>query len=173
MKIKKEVSATKKENVEFDNYVPISVSFENNTTTPPLYLRYGNGKSSLLEIGVSESSGEIISVTLVCFSAEIKNQFKGSSIYVYRCSGCPVFEVSSLSGGEKFANRFFDDFSKDFEVFIEANSCRLIFSVVSSVDREIVNGDISFGVSLDDELAYIDINNLTDIETNILLDSKG
>lgn len=51
--------------VEVDEYVPLTVRFGSGRDASPLYWRAGNGKDSLLEVGLSASTGKIISVTVV------------------------------------------------------------------------------------------------------------
>ncbi|AZK47330.1 hypothetical protein [Paenibacillus lentus] len=61
-----EISCVKKENVEFDDYIPITVRWGANERSFDriLYWRTGDFKKSLFEMGISEQDGSLFSLTL-------------------------------------------------------------------------------------------------------------
>lgn len=157
--------------VVFDEYVPFTAEFESDFMSPPLYWRIGDGKSSLMEIGLNESSGVVLSITLTSIKSEnVRNE---NESYVSRASeieGLPIFDLSAWKNGkcaDEFASNFIDEFNFDLELTLGQD-----FISVSIIDgmeptQYIKNDSVIFGVDIDGRLTNVDIVNMSkeDIKT--------
>jgi hypothetical protein len=84
--------------LEIDGYVPLSFRCweVRSKTAIPLYWRFGNLKTTLIEIGISQENGAIFDVTVVSLS-EILNYGANDDDYISEnipvISGLPVCEI--------------------------------------------------------------------------------
>ncbi|MDL5593598.1 hypothetical protein QS468_12845 [Bacillus subtilis] len=162
------ISEKKAPEVIVDEYVPLSIRFDPDCRLPPLYWRGGNGKTSLLEIGVSRSSGVIVSVTVVTVASVSFLSGEGLSEADSVALGVPVCDVREWSGEGGYSDDFLDDFSADFDLVMGVSNVAVVFRREASVSRFVKSGNVCFGVSLDGELLSIDVSCLSSVEMSVL-----
>jgi hypothetical protein len=156
--------------VEVDEYVPLTVRFGSGRDASPLYWRAGNGKDSLLEVGLSASTGKIVSLTVVTIPFVALQHYEclvGSGAFDV---GVPVFCVGGWASGGSYSNRFLDDFSVGFDLFVGTDRACIVFDVQQDIVQLIRNGSASFGVSSRGELLSIEVSCL-DVDKMALLKS--
>ncbi|MHB2138635.1 hypothetical protein ACX64L_11885 [Pseudomonas monsensis] len=156
--------------VEVDEYVPLTVRFGSGRDASPLYWRAGNGKDSLLEVGLSASTGKIISVTVVTIPSVALQYYECQMKSCAFDVGVPLFCVDGWASRESYSNRFLDDFSVGFDLFVDADRACIVFDVQQEIVQLVRNGSVSFGVSSRDELLSIEVSCL-DVDKMDLLKS--
>lgn len=146
------------EKIETDQYIPINIKWTKtyDRYEGVIYWRTGDIKRSMLEIGVSEISGEVQSLTIVTAD---KISFVSEGIE--KCkkfeNGTPVFDISNWAG-----KRTVDDIGL-FEVQY-CDKCLDMIISENKVNKEIVSGRVSFGLDTDMNVCRISVNNLSDDE---------
>lgn len=171
LKIKEEIECLAT-SVDFDEYVPITVEFESNSLLPPIYWRVGDGKLSLMEIGLTNHSGAIHSVTLVNIKADsVRRLSEEYKICVSEKEGAPTFDLSAWQSSKPangFANNFLDDFHVDLELTIGKNFITISIADDMLPTRCIKNNNVIFGINEDGALTSIDIVNIHPKDIKIL-----
>lgn len=170
LKFKEEVDCLAS-SVDFDEYVPFTAEFESDSLSPPLYWRVGDGKSSLMEIGLNKDSGAVHSITLTSIKAE--NVRKDNKDYASSASekdGLPIFDLSEWRNGncsDEFASNFIDEFNVDLELTLGQDFISV--SIVGGMEPVycIKNNSVIFGIDVEGALTNIDIINMSqeDIKT--------
>ncbi|MFD3445719.1 hypothetical protein ACFDTO_14070 [Microbacteriaceae bacterium 4G12] len=148
--------ATKKENVEFNIYIPINVEFGvwNISEEPTIYWRTGDFSGSLIEIGIGKYKRDIRSITLtICknvyevdnYTEDNFNKFKGS----------PILELENTN------DEIYTDEKGTLKVYIESTSVSVIFSD-NKISDCLENGNVDF--YLDDNKSFIGlrVNNISE-----------
>lgn len=158
--------------VQYDEYIPFTIEFENDSLAPPVYWRVGNGKSSLIEVGLNKHSGQMLSVVLTSIATEnvIKNRGDYSPI-VKEEIGMPIFDLSYWKNGvatDHFSNQFVDEFNLAIELTLGKNSLNIAFFDGLKPVRLIRNGNIIFGVDSAGFLISIALVNLTKTDVEVI-----
>ncbi len=144
-----------KENVIIDPYIPIKIKFGNfySWEDPTKYVRLGDFKSSMLEIGFSEEKGIIQHIALICakdiYINKINNLKTDNS-----SDGLIVFKEFDLEN-----KRYTDVYSK-LVVTTGTDNITICFSGKEVVEI-IQNGKVKFGLSEDKELCLISVFELS------------
>ncbi|MCH7308854.1 hypothetical protein MMO38_12050 [Acinetobacter sp. NIPH 1852] len=156
--------------VEIDGYVPFAISF--NEKSPDLYWRGGNGRTSLIEIGLLKT-GELSTITLVCFSFNklIQTGKDLSSIDLAQMH-LPIFDISSwpfdLDG---FSSRFQDVFDTEFQLFMGKNYIELVFLPLENTMKYVHDSNFSFGFNIYDEFTSLQILNVDEVKMKLFRES--
>lgn len=141
--------------IEFDEYIPFTVDFENKSISSPIYWRVGNGTTSLLEVGINKDSGQIASLCLTCIDIKHISLVDDDFLIVLPCEeGIPIADMTNWDCGD-FASKFIDDFSKNIKLEIGRGYLLLSNLNVNKPTKFITHDDIIFGV--DDELNLSEI----------------
>jgi hypothetical protein len=149
--------------VYVDKYVPFKVLVESGDLSPPYYWRAGDGRVSLIEIGLSSSSGAIRSITLTSIGSD--QVFRANSnvleAKVPEVNGLPAFDMSYWSFGNCFSNIFLDEIPFNIRLLTGSDYVSLEFEKVAKPDRFVTNRNIRFGIAANGELSTIDLLGLT------------
>ena len=152
----------KKENVEFDIYVPINIEFGkwNVSDEPTIYWRTGDFSSSLIEIGFGKYKKDIRSVTLtICKNVyEIDNC--NENIF-NKIKGCPIFELENIN------DEIFIDEKGEIKIYIGRTSVSIIFSD-NKISYYLENSNVDFYLDSNKSLIGLRVNNISDDNKAIL-----
>lgn len=154
-----------------DEYIPISINFENNSSKE----RYGRGplfyweirepgdNGGMLEIGVGKKEGIIYDLTLVSFSC-LKNkcapvQFRSEH------KGCPIIDFENVCKDKC-------DILCNVECingYLSKNKIEITFTDKPEVLTKVkVNNNFEIGIDENREIKYFSINEITDEMMKIL-----
>lgn len=156
--------------VEIDGYVPFDIHF--NEKSPDLYWRGGNGRTSLVEIGLLKT-GELSTITLVSFSCHKliqtgKSLSSSDLAQVY----LPIFDVSSwLDDSDDFSSRFKDAFDTEFQLFMGKNYIELVFLPLENTIEYVRDCNFSFGFNVNNELTSLQILNIDEVKMKLFRES--
>lgn len=170
-----DIRESKTVSVEVDEYIPFVAEFESDILSPPLYWRGGDGKRSLVEIGLERQSGIIKSITLTAINPSKVKQTEQKLISgVPEVAGCPIFDISTWSNKEEgdYSSSFMDEMSLLFSLTIGRNYLSVNFEKTDKIVRFIRNAAIRFGITERGELTSIDLLNLTDQEIGIVISNQ-
>ncbi|WP_223696183.1 hypothetical protein [Escherichia fergusonii] len=106
--------------VNIDEFLPFDISF-GNVDEQCLYWRGGDGKSSLLEIGLNMYNGEVSNITLVAInSSEINMTDDILENSHPEIQGSVIFERDAWLNKNivEYSSRFIDDFDCKFKLII-------------------------------------------------------
>jgi len=141
--------------IEFDEYIPFTVDFENKPISSPIYWRVGNGTTSLLEIGINKDSGQIASLCLTCMDVKHISLVDKGFLTDLPCEeGIPIADITNWDCVD-FANKFIDDFSKNIKLEIGNGYLLLSNLNINKPKKLVTHEDIIFG--FDDELNLSEI----------------
>ena len=168
----KEIIDSSASSVEFDEYVPFTAEFEASSLSSPLYWRAGDGKQSLIEVGLCKQTGSVKSITLTSVKAE--NIRKINATYENDMSaqkGLPIFYLTKWSEeneSDDFANNFIDEFDLDLQ--LDIGHGYISVSILGKEDpvRFVKNNNIVFGFDTENALSRIDIMELLTEDINII-----
>ncbi len=135
-------------NIEFGEYVPFKFQFADTGSIPHCYWRAGDMDSSLIEVGINIDTGAITGVT-VLLCGNIRREFPNLSGADRSCDGVPIIAIDGWP-----ENRYLDE-TLPFTVFADASRVLILFSESSIAVRSIISGEITFGVSHNEELVWI------------------
>lgn len=152
-----------------DKYVPFTIEFG----SQPLQLFYwsaGDGRFSLIEIGLSGEYGAICSVTLVSINAgNVKETEEPFNTDLPEVNGDVVFDISSWKANlDDYSDRFHDEFDLDICLAIGEDYLTLDFNKLEKPSRYIRNNQVRLGISSKDELSNIEIIGLTSDQIELL-----
>lgn len=148
--------------IEVDEYIPLSIEI-GDRPAQLLYWRSGNGKNSMLELGVNPSSGAVQSITLVSLNQySIKEGVVFSMGAIDSSNGSVIVDTGlwDLESGD-YADKFVDAFTPEFSVDKGINFVQLHFSAEEQTARQIRNNDIVFGLSANNMLLSVAVVALT------------
>lgn len=171
MLIFKEIVACTDISVDIDEYVPFTI--EVNVPKPltlPLYWRGGDGKQSLIEIGLNRESGVVCSATLTAINPKkIKETELPINIDLPEVSGMAVFEISSWAYfSDNYSNSFQDEFGSEICLILGKDYLTLQFENVDKPIKYIKNNRLRFGVASNGMLSALDVMGLSEDEVNLL-----
>ncbi len=147
-----------KEEIIIDPYIPIKIKFGHFYTweDPTHFIRYGDFKTTLLEVGYSAESGTIQSIALISTKDIFFNKVKNFT--TEQCEdGLIVFDV------EKFQDKLSIEVSSEVIVSTWDNNIVLSFSD-DYVVKFIQHGKVKFGLNQYDELCCFVVSGLTEKE---------
>ena len=164
LKFKEKIQRTAA-SVVFDEYIPFYVNFDFESIYAPNYWRVGDGRRSLMEIGLDRDSGAVNSITLTSVNVKNLREISNSYIeYVSEVDGLPTFDLSPWvkQASDDDSSRFIDEFNVDLDLELGQNC--LSVSIIPKVEpvKYIKNSNILFGLGLDDTLVKIDIIDLSE-----------
>lgn len=150
--------------VQLDEYIPFSVFFGRGEASPLVYWRGGDGKSSLVEIGIDKKDGAVKSVTLTSVGVD-KVDLGGGLIRGGRWEcGLPVFDTTGWCGEDDFDGRFLDEFDASFRLLVDASSVSLVFEGSAEAVRFVQSGNAIFGMSQEGQLVSFNLLELTECQ---------
>jgi len=169
LKVNKILSCTNV-SIEVDKYVPFTVEFESYDSSPPLYWRGGDGRISLIEIGLSRKTGAIRGITLTSLGSENISRSDNEllEIYLPEIKGLPAFDITDWPRGNNFTNNFLDEIPSNFWLLIADDHASLVFDNSVNLECFILNGDIRFGISANGKLSSIDLFGLTQQQLSVI-----
>lgn len=165
--------------IEADEYIPLTVEFEQSHPSPLVYWRGGDGKSSLVEISLSKKSGVIRGITLTNFPSDkiLKAEKSIVSSHHLEINGIPVFDLGQWLNIDNnyFSSRFVDEMNLKIVLQIGLDFIILNFKGDNdiSIIKLVKNYNIIFGFCLDEELSVIEISNITIEKMKIIKRSLG
>ncbi len=147
-----------KEEIIIDPYIPIKVKFGNFYSWEDIthYLRFGDFKHSMLEIGYSAEKGIIHSIALV----GVKNIFL-NKVYNYKIENCE--EGIIKFNVEEFAKKYTTDIKSELAIYTSNNEI-IISLCADNATKFIQNGKVKFGLNQTCDLCCIIINCSNDAE---------
>ncbi|WP_250112795.1 hypothetical protein [Escherichia coli] len=156
--------------VNIDEFVPFDITFGKGSEQC-LYWRGGNGKSSLVEVGLNMYSGEVSNITLANIdSGEINITDEMLANNLPEIQGSVIFQTSEWLNKDisEYSNRFIDDFDCNIKLIIGSNYIKLLFKKATNPICYIINRNIRFGFSLSRELSTLEILDLNQEKLDIL-----
>ncbi len=164
----KEEKNSEQESVEMDVYIPFSAKFGTDEVSP-IYWRGGDGKLSLVEIGLKED-GEICSVTLTSINQKnVALSDRALPNGAIEKEGLPVFDTTGWPCDLKdFSDRFQDEFDSEAMLTIGRDYISLAFSKAGNPVRYIRNERVRFGIASNGDLASIDLTELTQSQIELV-----
>lgn len=152
-------------NIEIDPYVPLKIRWEEieDCAEDLIYWRTGDLKQSLFELGLSLSSGRVISLTVVhAHMIVIEDEKRYLNVRIHE--GMPLFDTSNWSDLDMV------DDEGVFEIHLCDDEVFLVLRNVETVDA-IQSGRILFGFDVDSNLSLIRVKCLTKNEKSLLKDT--
>lgn len=146
--------------VEMDEYVPLDLAFDIYEPNP-LYWRGGDGKTSLIEIGLSRNSGLLKSITLTNLRKECSQKTLEPLPSLPEKEGNAVFFVDNWTG------TYDDSFDTDFTLATGLSYVSISFDKLAPSIEYVVNNQIRLGINQQRELASIVLTNLTESQTEL------
>lgn len=171
MLIFKEENMCKDISIDIDEYIPFAVEVKSQeSSSPPLYFRCGDGKHSLMEIGLNRESGSVCSATLTTILADRVNETElPANSDLPETTGLAAFDVSAWdSRSDNYADNFEDSFGSEITLIVGGDYLTLRFEGSEKPVRYIKNGQLRFGIASDGRLSTLDILNLTEDQVNLL-----
>ena len=148
--------------IDIDEYIPFTIAVISAVESSPLYWRSGDGKNSLVEIGLDRYSGSVCSVTLTAInpkkveetSAPIRTDLRESF-------GMAVFDIGAwLSDSNNYSDSFQDEFDNDLVLVIGEDYLALLIENSGEPVRYIINGQLRFSITANGVLSAIEILDL-------------
>ena len=149
--------------IEFDDYIPFDINI-GKPNFKKLYFRYGDGKKSLLEIGVNVEEGIMTSCTLAMIKRENVKIFN-SSFNTSDCAlteGTVIFDITKSNSNEYVNSSFIDTFDSDLYLDLGKNYISLRFSINHcKVESYVINDRLVVGFDSSKELCIIAMTQLS------------
>ncbi len=151
-----------KEEIIIDPYIPIKVKFGSfySWEDETHFVRFGDYKTSMLEVGFSAEKGVIHSVAWIGAKEIYKNQEKSFN-FENREEGIVVFNT------EDFGGKRSTDIERGLVVTTFDNGIVLSISN-EEVVKFVQNGKVNFGLNKNDELCCFVVSGFTDVDMNKL-----
>lgn len=167
----KETVNSSKPTIEFDEYIPFTVEFEAGSSPSPFYWRVGDGKSSLMEIGLNNHSGAVQSITLT--SIKLENIIQADRTIpsnLPKVNGLPICDLSQwfTDCSDDFSGNFLDEFNLDIYLKIGKSAISILIAGADMAVRYIKNNSVWFGIDSNDMLVTIDITELSSSDIEII-----
>jgi hypothetical protein len=151
-----------------DSYIPFSIEFSENRLADR-YWRCGNGKTCLLELGLS-NTGEVINITLT--SINYNNILKNNSNFEIPFpveNFLPKFDVSGWNIiSEDYSSIFKDDFNYELQLIVGLDYLVLNFLNIEKSKHYFKNEEIYFGFNSNNELSSIQLTHIAAEEIEII-----
>lgn len=155
-----------KEKIKIDEYIPIKVTWKELEECPEsiIYWRTGDLKKSLLEIGISEASGIIRSLTVISANNIIfSSVIQRPNVRFYK--GTPIIDIKNWKGKNKIDDQgmlkiYYD---KQFDIVLSN----------SNISMGIQSGRVWFGLDCNMNVCWISIYNLSKNERVQVKDTIG
>lgn len=162
MLVLKDIADSIHETINFDLYVPLTITFEplENKKEHHIYWRIGK----FLEIGINPTSKVISSITLVAASDVCVLKKPISDCEENISVGIPLVETGKWQKNSYYLD---DDLSKDFNVYLEKNNITILFDESNEIESKIRNGRVIFGFDRNNQLSFIKIENINEEEMEI------
>ena len=160
-----ECEGIKKENIDFNMYIPINIEFGvwNISEEPTIYWRTGDFNESLIEIGIGKYKRDIRCITLtIC-----KNVYEVDSYIENKLSkskGSPILELENTN------DEIYIDEKGILKVYIESTSVSIIFSD-DKITNCLENNNIEFYLDGNKAVTGIRIKNISNDDKKILKDA--
>ncbi|WP_086933097.1 hypothetical protein [Agarilytica rhodophyticola] len=157
--------------IDIDGYIPFTVEVKSQgSSAPPLYFRGGDGKQSLIEIGLNRGSGSVCNATLTAISPERVSETElPANNDLPEIIGLAAFDVSTWdSCSDNYADNFDDSFDSEITLMVGANYLSLHFEGIEEPVRYIKNNQLRFGITSDGKLSTLELLELTEDQVNLL-----
>jgi hypothetical protein len=156
-------------NISIDDYIPFSIEYDSSYFTEIFYWRGGDGKLSLVEIGIIRQTGTFKSIVLTNINQKDVIQYdKVIPINLFTIEGQPICDLSKWNSTMNYSDTFIDEFDLTIKLLVGLNFISLIFSNTFDIARYIQNNNIRFGIASDGSLITIDILDLSENKIEIL-----
>ena len=144
--------------IEFDDYIPVSVTCESTGSESSVYWRTKPNAYSLLEIALSSDTGELRTVTLTSIESgavRVSDELAGSSTE-RMVHGLPCMNLSAWSQSDVYADRFCDA-TLGITLLVAQDTCTLQIGA-ARLPRHLVDYDsVLFGFDEQNALCSIEI----------------
>ena len=172
LKLKKEIKKSIT-SVQIDGCIPLVIEFESTSMTP-LYWRGGDGKKTLIEIGLHRNSGIISSMTVVNVCPKKVHEI--NSVYPEKTSNKESFLACDLSdwgnfSENNFASNFIDEFHLDLELYLGKDFISISLVNMKQSIQFLKNDNVIFGVNTENDIVSIDVTNLSPEEISLIRNS--
>lgn len=154
--------------IEFDPYVPLTVLADVEKVIAPRFWRAGNGRNSLVEIGLQDTTGVLFSITLTMIDpakiefTEVSLIDKGPVL-----GGLPVFNTGAWSSdNNSYHDSFVDEFRQNFRVILGPDYLRIVFDDIDSPTTILECGRLKVGITSNKKLSTLTIDAVTLEEFN-------
>ncbi len=155
--------------IKIDEYIPFTIELG---TKPHqlLYWRGGDGKLSLIEVGLDRTSGAISSAALISInSKDIKKTDDSFVTYLPESDAIAVFDLSGWkTSSNNYSDSFQDEFNSNISLVVGSDYLTVTFSEVDSPSRYIKNDKVRLGISPREELSTLEIIGLTPEQVDLL-----
>jgi hypothetical protein len=162
------IASPDKERLEIDHWV-LSINWDNKPTNQPIYWRSGGFNKSLIEIGIFENTGEIVSVTLVAVEHvhvwELTHPNRDAN--VPHETGIPVCDIKPWNLDDSYDSTFLDEPS-ELQVYLAQNAISIQLGESTPISYWISSGRFTFGVSQNGFLHLIQIHALNNQEMEFM-----
>ena len=165
MLIVKDIAQFSKPTLDLESLV-LALNWDAGNSDIPLYWRTGNFHRSLIEIGINENDGKLISFTLVIADGmspltEIPSFLQ--QVITPINYGIPVFDISRWPQLNAYKDHFIDE-PETVTVYIGESQLSILFGEVTSIQYRIVADKVTFGVDKKNTLLIVEVAALSDLE---------
>ncbi len=154
------IASPDKERLDIDHYV-FSITWDNKPTNQPIYWRTGDFNKSLIEIGVFENTGELVSLTLVCVEHvhDWGLTHPNKDANVPHETGIPVCDIKPWNLDDSYDSTFLDEPS-ELQVYLAQNAISIQLGESTPISYWISSGRFTFGMGQNGFLHLIQIHAL-------------
>jgi len=151
-----------------DEYVPVSFRCPSVSSVPSVWWRTGNLKTSLLEIGISNSIKAIYDVTAVILPevsirhSSFDDLVQGSPEEI---SGLPLVDIADLADDDRIV---YADEPHELISYFEGDSLYIWFEEITVVSKYYKTGRIAFGVNALNEICCVRADSLSSFEIDMI-----
>lgn len=136
---------------ELGDYVPFKFQCHKNRGLP-IYWRTGDLESTLLEVEINSSNGQVVGASLL-LAGVVKKGLPALQFPENSHAGLPIVCTSNWSD-----DRFWDEI-KPFDVFIDESRLLVMLSN-NTAGKILVAGNVTFGICTDGSLSWMLVSDL-------------
>lgn len=171
----KNITSTVNVFIVFDNFIPLSICFENMRKGSPLYWRVGNGVSTLLEFEFDFSTSCISGIVLENIKTDCVEILNDRYIFDKNIEvGFPIFDTSHWGdcvNSGNYSDIFLDEFHRDVRMEIGRDYLSIKNLGEGMAVRYIRNEDVIFGFDEKYKISQLDLINISCDNVLLLLSS--
>jgi hypothetical protein len=151
--------------IEFGKYLPFKFWCDALGAQSHLYWQVGNFDTSLIEFKIEPLSGQLIEVALILPGYINYGFFPISFKELEAKNGFPIIDI------EQWPSNRFKELKKEFKIFINSNELLILLDEKTPASHLLNSENVSFGISVNNELVWISISELP-LESLALLGSS-
>ena len=156
-----------------DPHVPLAVETERHDGSATVYWRAVPNRQTLVEVGLSETSGEWRSLTVTSIPpASVRVAGEATGVPAHAEEGLPRFDLSEWSGGPSFGARF-RDAPVEVCLLLGPGSCAVELGGPASWASAIRMGGILFVFDHDRVLRRVQVTGLSGDQMEVLAGLAG